>query len=123
MQDHSTHHYHEPTDRAYVAEIRRAAPEVFAAYRAFDDAILRAPERVIPRKYKELMATAVALTTQCAYCIESHVGAARKEGATDEEIAETVFTAAALRAGGAMGHGLMAFKLLDVAEKSAAARE
>ena len=37
-------------------------------------------------KYRELMSVAVALTTQCAYCIEAHVDNAVKAGATREEI-------------------------------------
>ncbi|MEU9455808.1 carboxymuconolactone decarboxylase family protein [Streptomyces sp. NPDC048277] len=32
---------------------------------------------------------AVALTTQCALCIETHTKAAHAEGATQEELAET----------------------------------
>ena len=34
-------------------------------------------------KYKELMAVAVALTTQCPYCIEIHTKKAKKVGATE----------------------------------------
>jgi AhpD family alkylhydroperoxidase len=60
---------------------------------------------VIPLKYKELIAVAVGLTTQCPYCIEIHSKKARKAGATEQELAETTLLAAALRAGGAMTHG------------------
>lgn len=70
---------------------------------------------VIPIKYRELMWVAVALTTQCAYCIESHINNAVLAGASREEIAETVFIAAALRAGGAVGTGLMAMRLFEEA--------
>ena len=35
---------------------------------------------VIPHKYKELIAFAVALTTQCPYCIEVHSNRARGAG-------------------------------------------
>ena len=59
----------------------------------------------IPVKYKELMAVAVALTTQCPYCIELHSERAKKAGATEQEIAETTLVAAALRAGAAVTHG------------------
>ena len=38
-----------------------------------------------------------------------------KAGATREEIAETVFITAALRAGGAVGHGLLTMKLFEEA--------
>jgi AhpD family alkylhydroperoxidase len=79
------------------------APEAFKAFVAFDEAAFHGD--AIPLKYKELMAVAVALTTQCPYCIEIHSQKARKAGATDEELAETTLVAAALRAGAAMTHG------------------
>ena len=79
------------------------APEAFKAFVAFDAAALK--DGAIPVKYKELMAVAVALTTQCPYCIEIHSKKARKAGATEQELAETTLVAAALRAGAAMTHG------------------
>ena len=79
------------------------APEAFRGFVEFDAAAFRGGD--IPLKYKELMAVAVALTTQCPYCIELHAGKAKKAGATEKELAETTLVAAALRAGGAMTHG------------------
>lgn len=79
------------------------ASEATHAFVAFDKTALA--EGAIPRKYKELMAIAVALTTQCPYCIKLHADRARETGALDSEIAETVLIAAALRAGGAITHG------------------
>src|SRR5271163_4787576 len=79
------------------------APNAWKAFVAFDQAALA--DGAIPKKYKELMALAVALTTQCPYCLAIHKEAAAKAGATAEEIAETVFVAAALRAGAAITHG------------------
>jgi AhpD family alkylhydroperoxidase len=64
------------------------------------------------------MSVAVALTTQCAYCIEAHIENAVRAGAIREEIAETVFISAALRAGGAVANGLMAMRLFDEAGKA-----
>ncbi|MGE3979418.1 MAG: carboxymuconolactone decarboxylase family protein [Nitrospira sp.] len=78
------------------------ATEAWQAFLAFDKAALA--DGTIPQKYKELIAIAVALTTQCPYCIELHAEAARKAGASDEELAEASFVAAALRAGGAVTH-------------------
>jgi alkylhydroperoxidase/carboxymuconolactone decarboxylase family protein YurZ len=40
-----------------------------------------------------------------------HVKAAKANGASREEVTETAFIAAALRAGGAATHGAMALKL------------
>jgi AhpD family alkylhydroperoxidase len=85
------------------------APEVMKAFWIFDKVSLA--EGAIPVKYKELIAVAVALTTQCPYCIEIHSGNARKAGATQAELAEAAMVAAALRAGAAVTHATHA--LLD----------
>jgi len=90
-----------------LKELEAAAPEAFKTFWAFDKAAL-APG-AISGKHKELMALAVALTTQCPYCISIHSGRAREAGATDQEIAETVAVTAALRAGAAVTHGTHAF--------------
>ena len=79
------------------------AQEATAAFWAFDKAALA--EGAIPKKYKELMAIAVALTTQCPYCIEVHRQGALKAGVTPQELAEVVHITAALRAGAAVTHG------------------
>jgi AhpD family alkylhydroperoxidase len=84
------------------------APEAFKSFLAFDEAAFKGG--VIPLKYKELMAVAVALTTQCPYCIEIHSQKAKQAGATEQELAETTLVAAALRAGGAMTHGTHALE-------------
>ena len=78
------------------------APEVMKAFWAFDKAAVAAG--AIPVKYKELIAVAVAMTTQCPYCIEIHSANARKAGATDAELTEAAMVAAALRAGAAVTH-------------------
>ena len=85
-----------------------SAPEAMKAFWAFDKAAMAAG--AIPVKYKELMAIAVAFTTQCPYCIEIHSGRAREAGACDAEISEVVLIAAALRAGAAVTHGTHALK-------------
>lgn len=84
------------------------APEGMKAFWAFDKAAMAAG--AIPVKYKELVAIAVAFTTQCPYCIEIHSGRAREAGASENEIAEAVVVAAALRAGAAITHGTHAMK-------------
>src|ERR1700744_4540923 len=85
-----------------LAQFEKLSSAAWKAFVAFDQAALA--DGVIPKKYKELMALAVALTTQCPYCLAVHKEAARKAGATAEEMAETAFVAAALRAGAAVTH-------------------
>jgi AhpD family alkylhydroperoxidase len=87
---------------AKLKKMDSLAPEVMKAFWAFDKAAVAAG--AIPVKYKELMAIAVALTTQCPYCIAIHSGNARKAGATDAEIAEAAMVAASLRAGASVTH-------------------
>ncbi|WP_421825752.1 carboxymuconolactone decarboxylase family protein [Larkinella sp.] len=106
--------YQTPKDRAYTNTLLSSAPKESAAFLNLKYTAERS-DGVIPVKYRELMSVAVALTTQCAYCIESHIQNAVEAGATREEIAETVFIAAAIRAGGAVGNGLMAMRLFDEA--------
>lgn len=84
------------------------APEAMKAFWAFDKAAMAAG--AIPSKYKELMALAVAFTTQCPYCIEIHAKKAREAEASDQEIAEVVAISAALRAGAAVTHGTHAMR-------------
>ena len=84
------------------------APEAFKSFVEFDQAVIK--HGVISVKYKELIAVAVALTTQCPYCIDLHVKRAKKAGATEQEIAETALVTAALRAGGAITHGTHALE-------------
>jgi AhpD family alkylhydroperoxidase len=83
------------------------APKAMKAFWAFDRAAMA--DGAIPVKYKELMALAVAFTTQCPYCIEIHSKRAREAGVSDQELAEAVAVAAALRAGAAITHGTHAF--------------
>lgn len=107
--------YQTPKDRAYTETLINAAKKEAAAFLNLKHTAERG-DGVIPVKYRELMSVAVALTTQCAYCIEAHIENAIKAGATKEEIAETVFIAAALRAGGAVGNGLFAMRLFEEAK-------
>src|SRR3984893_18054323 len=81
----------------------KKAPPAWDAFVALDKAALA--DGVIPKKYKELMAIAVALTMQCPYCIVIHKDAAITAGATEQELAEVAFVAATLRAAAAVAHG------------------
>ena len=93
---------HSKNHLARLKTMNALAPEVMEAFWAFDQAALA--EGAIPVKYKELIAVAVALTTQCPYCIDIHSSNARKSGATDTELSEAALVAAALRAGAAVTH-------------------
>jgi AhpD family alkylhydroperoxidase len=86
-----------------LKKLGELAPAAWKGFRDFDAAAMA--DGAVPVKYKELIAVAVALTTQCPYCIEIHAKKARQAGATEVELAEVTLVAAALRAGGAVTHG------------------
>jgi AhpD family alkylhydroperoxidase len=96
-----------------LKDMKMLAPAEFDAWLGLDRIVGR--DGAIPRKYRELLAIAVACTTQCPYCIEAHAKGAKAAGATREEIVEASLIAAALRAGGAATHGAMALKFFDAA--------
>src|SRR5437868_4444765 len=85
-----------------IKKMNELSPEVMKAFWAFDKAAVA--EGAIPVKYKELIAVAVALTTQCPYCIDIHTANARKAGATEVELTEAAMVAASLKAGAAVTH-------------------
>ncbi|MFC7396906.1 carboxymuconolactone decarboxylase family protein [Chelatococcus sp. GCM10030263] len=78
------------------------APEAMKAFWAFDKAAFA--DGALTGLHKQLIAVAVALTTQCPYCIELHTKAARAAGASDAQLSEAAVVAAAIRAGGAITH-------------------
>ncbi len=105
-------HYHDADDLKKLRDLRQLAPAEFEGFVQLDKIVGR-EDGAIPRKYRELIALAVACTTQCPYCLDVHTKAARRAGATREEVAEAAFLAAALRAGAAVTHGTLALKLFD----------
>lgn len=110
--------YQEPSDLGLVGKLAAAAPVEAKAFMAFNATVERT-DGTIPAKFRELIAIGVALTTQCSYCLDVHTRRALLAGASREEIAETAFIAAALRAGAALGHGLLVQKIIDAAQDAA----
>jgi AhpD family alkylhydroperoxidase len=107
-------HYHDENDMKLLKEMSRLSPVEFKAWLALDNVVGR-DDGKIPKMYRELIALAVAFTSQCPYCIEAHAKRAKLAGALREHISETAFLSAALRAGGAATHGAMALKFFDAA--------
>src|SRR5439155_18257244 len=88
-----TMHYHDSDDLKRLGEFKQLAPREFSVFVEFDKIVGR-EDGTIPRKYRELIAIAVACTTQCPYCLDVHTRAAKRAGATREEVAEAAMLAA-----------------------------
>jgi len=79
--------YQTRSDIQAVPALLALAPAEGQKFMAFNAAAER-EDGAIPRKYRELIALGVALTTQCSYCIDVHTRHAREHGVTREELAE-----------------------------------
>lgn len=100
-------------DRTYTRVYKAETPDILQAFSRFDEAVFASEGRAIPLKYRELIAVAVGITTQCVYCIDGHSQRAVAAGATQAELAEAAWVATAIRAGGGFAHGRLAFKFTD----------
>lgn len=90
---------------------RELAPGPHEAFRAFSKAVFA--EGALDEKTKQLIAVAVAHTTQCPYCIKGHTRGAQAKGASPEEIMEAIWVASEMRAGGAYAHSTLALHTID----------
>jgi len=107
--------YHRTTPEIATRR-KELAPHTHEAFEAFSKAVFA--EGALPEKTKQLIAVAVAHTTQCPYCIQGHTKLAHRKGASDEEIMEAVWVAAEMRAGGAYAHSTLALEVLDGLHRS-----
>jgi AhpD family alkylhydroperoxidase len=101
--------YH-PTTPEIAARRKELAPEIHDAFEAFSRAVFA--DAALPEKTKQLIAVAVAHTTQCPYCIKGHTRLAARGGASPREIMEAIWVAAEMRAGGAYAHSTLALNVL-----------
>ena len=101
--------YH-PTTPEIAHRRKELAPGIHDAFEAFSHAVFA--DGALPEKTKQLIAVAVAHTTQCPYCIQGHTRLAHRSGASPEEIMEAIWVAAEMRAGGAYAHSTLALHAL-----------
>lgn len=106
--------YH-PTTPEEHRRRKELAPATHDAFAAFSKAAFA--EGTLDERTKQLIAVAVAHTTQCPYCIDGHTKLAVRKGATPEQVMEAIWVAAEMRAGGAYAHSTLAMAALSQQEK------
>ena len=87
--------------------LRRAIPDTYAGFAGLHKAAMS--EGVLPKKTKELIALAIAVTEQCDGCIASHARGAVRAGATREEAAEAIGVTFLMAGGPATVYGPRAY--------------
>jgi AhpD family alkylhydroperoxidase len=101
-----------PVATAAMSERRKKlAPATHDAFTAFSAQVFA--DGALPEVTKQLIAVAVAHTTQCPYCIRGHTRLAHAKGASAEQIMEAIWVAAEMRAGGAYAHAAIALDALS----------
>ena len=73
---------------AELCALRVGAPDVMKGFSALALAALKAD--ALDRKTKELIALAIAVATRCNPCIAFHADAALQQGASRQEVLETM---------------------------------
>jgi AhpD family alkylhydroperoxidase len=100
-----------PATPALAGRRRELAPEIHHAFDEFSRAVFG--DGALDRRTKQLIAVAVAHVTQCPYCIHGHTKLAHRAGASPEQIMESIWVAAEMRAGGAFAHSTLALQALE----------
>jgi AhpD family alkylhydroperoxidase len=106
MSERNGHSAYPPATADLAQRRKDLAPGTHDAFQAFSRQVFS--DGALPEKTKQLIAVAVAHTTQCPYCIRGHTRAAQRKGASEQEIMEAIWVAAEMRAGGAYAHALVA---------------
>lgn len=96
---------------ALVKELRGGAPETMKAFSAMAQSALAAG--ALDAKTKELIALGISVAVRCDPCIAFHTEAARKQGATREEVMETAAMAVYMGAGPAVMYAAQAVESYD----------
>jgi AhpD family alkylhydroperoxidase len=104
-----------PSTTELARKRRELAPAPLQAFKAFSAAVFA--DGALPNVTKQLIAVAVAHTTQCPYCIKGHTAEALKQGATEQQIMEAIWVASEMRAGAAYAHSALALDVMQHAHE------
>jgi AhpD family alkylhydroperoxidase len=103
-----------------LKEVRIGAPETMKAFSALARAAVE--PKALDGKTKELLALGIAVAIRCDACIAFHAEAALRQGASREEIMETMGMAIYMGAGPSVMYAAQAVEAYDqFAAKRAAA--
>ena len=94
-----------------LKELRGGAPDVMKGFSALARAALEA--QALDTKTKELIALAIAVATRCDACLAFHADAALRQGATREEVMETMGMAIYMGAGPSVMYAAQAVEAYD----------
>ncbi|SPF77708.1 carboxymuconolactone decarboxylase family protein [Pseudoprimorskyibacter insulae] len=103
--------------RNQLRNLRKAIPDTFGGFIAMEQAA--STDGALSKKQKEFVALGIAVATRCEACINSHVNALVKLGATREEVAEVLGTAIQMAGGPGLMYAGSALEAFDELSASA----
>jgi AhpD family alkylhydroperoxidase len=103
--------FYKKEDIRKISILAQIVPNTMQALVEMNDQVFR--EGALTTRTKELIAIAIAHVTGCAYCIDLHTKNALREGASDEEIAESIMVGVAMKASAALSHSVIAINAME----------
>ncbi|WP_028301134.1 carboxymuconolactone decarboxylase family protein [Oceanospirillum beijerinckii] len=97
--------------RTFGAAYREQSPGTMNAFIELHKAAFT--EGAVSTKYKELIATGIAIAARCDGCIAAHVQAALKAGASKQELVETIDVAVLMGGGPSVIYGTQALQAIE----------
>ena len=94
-----------------IGSLRTGAPDVMKGFSALAQAALKAG--ALDTRTKELIALAIAVATRCDGCIAFHAEAAMRQGASREQVLETMGMAVYMGAGPSVIYAAQALEAFD----------
>ena len=104
-----------------LKEVRIGSPDTMKAFSALARAALE--PKALDGKTKELLALGIAVATRCDACIAFHAEAAVKQGASRDEVMETMGMAIYMGAGPSVMYAAQAVEAFDQFSTKKAAAE
>jgi len=96
---------------ASISRLRKGIPDTMKGFSAM--AAAATADGALDPKTKELIATAIGVAVRCDGCIAFHTKAARKQGASREEVLETLGMAVYMGGGPSMVYAAQALDAFD----------
>ncbi len=103
--------FYKKEDIRKINVLAQIVPDTMQALVEMNDRVFQ--DGALSTKTKELIAIAVAHATGCAFCIDIHTKNALREGASDEEVAESILVGVAMKASSALSHAVVAINAME----------
>src|SRR5574341_566023 len=97
----------------FMLSILSRRPEVFVPHVLYGTHVYDAPKAIDP-KTAELAAVAASAALMCEHCLDAHMRAARRKGATLEEIFDVILVAGAIAESSTLAVAFRRFRQMEV---------